>query len=120
MLILRKWDVFTKWDVFDPNAPPREKRPLRVGPPDVFWFTSSDGARLRLTRYKGGAKGPVMLDLMCRAQYQKDLDLLCRVKRDDGAGFWEGYAKIAGITPNTRTPATPGEWREQVSMRAES
>ena len=61
MLILRKKDVFTKWDIFDPDAPPREKRPLKVDPPEVFWFEASDGAKLRLTRYQGGTKGPVML-----------------------------------------------------------
>ncbi|XP_072019060.1 uncharacterized protein [Amphiura filiformis] len=48
---------------FDPDAPPREKRPLNVKgiEPEVFCFKTDDGIRLALTRYKGGTKGPVML-----------------------------------------------------------
>ena len=46
---------------FNPDAPPRKKRPLRVCPPEVHFFTTDDNAHLRLTRYQGGAKGPVML-----------------------------------------------------------
>lgn len=46
---------------FNPDAPPRKKRPLRVGAPEVHSFTTQDGVTLRLTRYRGGAKGPVML-----------------------------------------------------------
>ena len=34
---------------------------MDVGSPEVYWFTTGDGARLRLTRYKGGRKGPVIL-----------------------------------------------------------
>ncbi|HMB81810.1 MAG TPA: alpha/beta hydrolase, partial [Vicinamibacterales bacterium] len=47
--------------VFDKNAPPRKRRPLRVGPPEVYPFVTSDGVTLRLTRYRGGSKGPVIL-----------------------------------------------------------
>jgi cholesterol oxidase len=47
--------------VFDPGAPPRQKRPLRVDDPEVHFFKTSDGVELRLTRYRGGNKGPVML-----------------------------------------------------------
>ena len=46
---------------FNPDAPPRKKRPLRVAVPEVFTFNASDGVTLRLTRYQGGAKGPVIL-----------------------------------------------------------
>jgi cholesterol oxidase len=53
--------IFTRLDVFDPEAPPRAKRPLRVEPPQAFDFPSTDGVGLRLTRYQGGDKGPVML-----------------------------------------------------------
>lgn len=53
--------IFTGWDVFNPEAPPRAKRPLRVEPPQVFHFPSTDGVGLRLARYQGGGKGPVML-----------------------------------------------------------
>lgn len=53
--------VFARPNVFDPDAPPRKKRPLRVGIPEVHYFTTDDDVRLRLTRYQGGKKGPVML-----------------------------------------------------------
>lgn len=40
---------------------PRKKRPLRVGPPETTFFTANDGVVLRLTRFVGGARGPVVL-----------------------------------------------------------
>ena len=43
------------------SQPPRKKRPLRVGAPQVHAFTTEDGVNLRLSRYQGGSKGPVML-----------------------------------------------------------
>ena len=49
------------WDIYDPEAMPRQKRPLQVDPPDEFHFPSGDGTPLRLTRYRGGSKGPVIL-----------------------------------------------------------
>src|SRR5208337_538874 len=54
-------DVFVRPSVFNANAPPRQKRPLRAGVPQVAYFKASDGVGLRLTRYQGGAKGPVIL-----------------------------------------------------------
>jgi len=53
--------VFAKPTVFNPDAPPRKKRPLRVDAPTVHDFKTEDGVRLRLTRYQGGTKGPVIL-----------------------------------------------------------
>ena len=48
--------------VFDPDAPPRERRPLRTGEPtEVLSLTTDDGVAIRLTRYRGGDRGPVML-----------------------------------------------------------
>jgi cholesterol oxidase len=47
--------------VFDKDAPPRQRRPLKIDPPEVHWVTTSDGVALRLTRYRGGGKGPVIL-----------------------------------------------------------
>lgn len=47
--------------LFNPEAPPRKKRPLRADAPQVHWFSTADGVDLRLTRYLGGNKGPVML-----------------------------------------------------------
>jgi cholesterol oxidase len=46
---------------FGDKDPPRKKRPLRLSPPDVHPFTTGDGVALRLTRFKGGEKGPVIL-----------------------------------------------------------
>ena len=46
--------------VFNPDAPPRQLRDLRVGAPEVHDFNASDGTLLRLTRYQGGDKGPVI------------------------------------------------------------
>ncbi|MCK5355703.1 MAG: hypothetical protein KAJ63_11330, partial [Methyloprofundus sp.] len=45
----------------DDHLPVREKRPLRVGAPEVYGFKTEDGVHLRLTHYQGGSKGPVML-----------------------------------------------------------
>lgn len=59
------WDVyggvFAKPAVFDASAPPRKKRVLRAPAPEVHPFSTPDGTLLRLTRYRGGTKGPVML-----------------------------------------------------------
>ncbi|OHX13991.1 choline dehydrogenase [Chromobacterium sphagni] len=46
---------------FNPDSAPRKKRPLNVGAPEVLFFPTDDGVNLRLTRYQGGDKGPVML-----------------------------------------------------------
>jgi cholesterol oxidase len=48
-------------DRFDSVAASRKKRPLRVCAPEIHPFTTDDGVTLRLTRYQGGAKGPVIL-----------------------------------------------------------
>ena len=53
--------VFARENVFNPDAPPRQKRPLRVSAPEVYFFNTSDDTLLRLTRYRGGSKGPVIL-----------------------------------------------------------
>jgi len=53
--------VFVGETYFDPDAPPRKKRPLRVGAPELHPFRTSDGVDLLLTRYQGGTKGPVLL-----------------------------------------------------------
>jgi cholesterol oxidase len=47
--------------VFASGAAPRIKRPLRVGLAEVHPVRTQDGLTLRLTRYKGGEKGPVLL-----------------------------------------------------------
>lgn len=43
------------------SSPGGGRRSLRVGAPQVHAFTTSDGVQLRLTRYRGGTKGPVIL-----------------------------------------------------------
>jgi cholesterol oxidase len=51
---------FAASDFFDPDKP-RVKRQLRVGTPERHSVETDDGKRLRLTRYQGGTKGPVLL-----------------------------------------------------------
>lgn len=51
---------FARPALFDP-ATVRAKRPLRTGEPEIHHFETSDGKRLRCTRYRGGPKGPVIL-----------------------------------------------------------
>jgi cholesterol oxidase len=46
---------------FDPDLPPRQKRSLRAGVPEVHFFATADQVQLRLTRYRGGDKGPLVL-----------------------------------------------------------
>ncbi|WP_367254955.1 alpha/beta fold hydrolase [Pseudomonas sp. stari2] len=53
--------VFAGDKYFNPDAPPRLKRPLDAPTPDVHFFPTEDGVQLRLTRYQAGSKGPVML-----------------------------------------------------------
>ncbi len=43
------------------DGEPRERRPLRMAAPTVHFFQTHDGVTLKLTRYNGGAKGPVIL-----------------------------------------------------------
>ena len=42
-------------------SPGRVRRPLRMSAPEVHDFAATDGVGLRLTRYRGGRKGPVIL-----------------------------------------------------------
>ncbi|PKA70805.1 cholesterol oxidase [Pseudomonas baetica] len=53
--------VFAGDIYFNPDAPPRLKRPLDAPTPAVHFFPTEDGVELRLTRYQAGTKGPVML-----------------------------------------------------------
>ncbi len=52
--------VFAGPKRFDPEAPPRKRRPLRTPAPEVYPLRAEDGTELRLTRYRGGPKGPVL------------------------------------------------------------
>jgi cholesterol oxidase len=53
--------VFARPSPFNPDAPPREHRQLRCGAPDIRYFATKDGVQLKLTRFEGGKKGPVIL-----------------------------------------------------------
>lgn len=44
-----------------PAAIERERRPLRCGEPTVYDFVTEDGVTVRLTRFEGGTRGPVIL-----------------------------------------------------------
>ena len=46
---------------FYADAPVRKKRVLRYSTPEVHYVQTEDKMRLRLTRYSGGKKGPVLL-----------------------------------------------------------
>ena len=46
---------------FDEWKPPRQRRPLRCGVGQAVPVTTEDGRQLRLTRYRGGSRGPVVL-----------------------------------------------------------
>lgn len=53
--------IFAGPSVFNADAAPRRKRPLRAPVPQLFPFHTRDGVALRLTRYRGGSKGPLLL-----------------------------------------------------------
>ncbi|KAJ7355016.1 hypothetical protein OS493_028683 [Desmophyllum pertusum] len=55
--------VTTKKGHFDLDAPPRVKRPLRLNGknPEVHRCVTKDKFELRLTRFEGGKKGPVVM-----------------------------------------------------------
>ena len=53
--------VFVRRSVFNPDAPPRRRRPLDVAEPEVHLVPVAGDVVLKLTRYRGGARGPVLL-----------------------------------------------------------
>ena len=53
--------ILSRQSFFNPSAPPRSKRPLRVSAPEVHFFTTPDNVDLKLTRFHGGDRGPVIL-----------------------------------------------------------
>ena len=53
--------VFGSLMPLDRDAPPRVKRPLRCGVPEVHHVTTEDDVELQLLRYRGGDRGPVVL-----------------------------------------------------------
>lgn len=53
--------VLLRSNELKPDAVPRQKRPLRVPAPEVHVVRTGDDVDVRLTRYRGGTKGPVVL-----------------------------------------------------------
>ena len=47
--------------LFNPDAPPRKRRELRLTAPEIYDIQTPDKTWIRLTRYKGGGKGPVLM-----------------------------------------------------------
>ncbi len=46
---------------FNPDAPPRKKRDLRLSAPEYYPLKTEDNVEILLTRYNGGSKGPLMM-----------------------------------------------------------
>ena len=53
--------VFGPSVVHDRSSPRPPLRALALPDAEVHWFTAEDGVSLKLTRYRGGTKGPIML-----------------------------------------------------------
>ena len=53
--------VFAESSVFDKVPSSRSKRALRTPTPEVFDVRTNDNVHVRLTRYQGGTKGPVIM-----------------------------------------------------------
>ncbi len=53
--------VIGRANEFQPNPIPRKKRPLRAPAPEVHFVETSDHTIVRLTRFRGGSKGPVLI-----------------------------------------------------------
>jgi len=53
--------IIKRTSVFDPESPARERRPLDAPSPEVHPVTTEDGTVLKLTRFRGGDKGPVLV-----------------------------------------------------------
>ncbi len=53
--------VFARTSELVPDAPPRRRRALRMSAPEVHHVMTADRVTVRLTRFNGGDKGPVVL-----------------------------------------------------------
>ncbi len=53
--------IFAPNNFYNPDAPPRKKRELRLSDPEYFPIKTEDGIELLLTRYNGGKKGPLLM-----------------------------------------------------------
>ena len=61
LLVHEYGHVVQRTSLLKRHTPPRKHRPLRVPPPSVHTYRSRDGLNLRLTRYQGGPRGPVVI-----------------------------------------------------------
>jgi cholesterol oxidase len=53
--------IFSRQSDLAAGAQPRKRRQLRVAAPEIHTVKTDDGVELRLTRYRGGEKGPLIL-----------------------------------------------------------
>jgi len=53
--------IFSRGDELGGDARPRKRRGLRVDAPEIHTVRTDDGVELRLTRYRGGDKGPLLV-----------------------------------------------------------
>jgi cholesterol oxidase len=53
--------VLTRRGDFGPATEPRRRRPLDAPVPEIHRVTAADGVGIRLTRFPGGGRGPVLL-----------------------------------------------------------
>jgi cholesterol oxidase len=101
-----------------PDAPPRRKRPLRAEAPEVYDAHAQDGAKILLTRYRGGSKGPVMLapDLGTSSRmYQLDtIDVsLTEYLVAHGYDVWLLDPRSSALLPTAGSPYTA----EDIALR---
>ena len=80
---------------FNPDAPPRKVRPLRVSTQEIYWVETADHVHIRLTRYQGGSKGRSFsrTDWACRARFSrwtlsKQMHSSFSSSADTMSGYW--------------------------------
>jgi cholesterol oxidase len=53
--------ILARRSVLDPEAAPRSRRELRTEAPETYFLSAADGVALRMLRYRGGDRAPVLL-----------------------------------------------------------
>lgn len=89
----------------------RLRRPLRAPAPTLHEFSTLDGVRLRLTRYQGGTKGPVILAPgfgNAASVYALDTVDTCFVEYLSARGYdvWLFDRRSSPALPSSATPFT--------------
>ncbi|OCA86033.1 hypothetical protein A8F94_14415 [Bacillus sp. FJAT-27225] len=102
--------IFSKQHLYNPNTPPRQRRPLRTAAPETYYFTTSENLQLRLLRYNGGYKGPVMLSHgFATSSVTYNLDTidtnLTEYLYEQGYDVW-----LLDYRLSIETPYTSGQW----------